>query len=249
MRAYRAANPDKVAVWEKRNNERNKGAGSDYQKRRYAAKDKARAREDVERWKAENPEKARAIEVARNKRIKAQRRDDPEVREKLNKKSREWQRRKRNSDPDFREKQYAATREWRAENLEWEREYGRKKRDRRKDDPVFKIMASVRRRVIAALKGQSKSASTAALIGAPVEVVKAHIQSQFSVGMTWENWGRGWFGAKEWHLDHVKPLASFDLTDPRQLALACHYTNLQPLWSKDNLIKGASYVVSGDRKS
>lgn len=60
----------------------------------------------------------------------------------------------------------------------------------------------------------------------------AHLEAQFAPGMTWENRG-------EWHVDHIRPLASFDLTDPEQLRTASHYTNLQPLWASDNLAKGA----------
>ena len=50
--------------------------------------------------------------------------------------------------------------------------------------------------------------------------------------MTWDNWT-----TDGWHIDHIKPLSSFDLTDRKQLLEVCHYTNLQPLWAKDNLIK------------
>jgi hypothetical protein len=52
--------------------------------------------------------------------------------------------------------------------------------------------------------------------------------------MTWENWAH-----RGWHLDHIRPLSSFDLTDEAQLKEAMHYTNLQPLWARDNLRKHA----------
>ena len=50
--------------------------------------------------------------------------------------------------------------------------------------------------------------------------------------MTWDNYG--YYG---WHIDHITPLASFDLTNRQQLLEACHYTNLQPMWAKDNMTK------------
>lgn len=237
MRQRRIDNPERTKEEERRNYLKNK-AGTDYHARRYARLDKKKAKADLEAWKAANPDKQRAIELARNERVKEKRQSDPEYREKLNAKSRNWQRAKRASDPEFKEKAYAATREWVAENPEWRREDGRKKRERRKDDPNYKIMASVRSRLIQAIKGRRKSKRTAEILGARIEVVRAHIESQFQDGMTWENWGRGWHGAREWHLDHIKPLASFDLTDPEQLATAAHYTNLQPLWAVENLRKG-----------
>jgi hypothetical protein len=52
--------------------------------------------------------------------------------------------------------------------------------------------------------------------------------------MTWDNYGQ--FG---WHIDHIKPLSVFDLTDREQFLEACRYTNLQPMWWKENLSKGS----------
>jgi hypothetical protein len=248
MREYRAADPERTKRQERENYLKNK-AGTDYHARRWARMDKEKARADLDAWKAANPDKQRSIDLARNERIKARVAADPEYREKLNKKSREWQRAKRASDPEFREKAYAATREWVSENNDWARDYAKKQREKNKDNPHHKIMASVRSRLVQALKGKRKNKRTTELLGAPIEIIRAHIEAQFIGGMSWSNWGRGWHGAREWHLDHIRPLASFDLTDPDQLAAASHYTNLQPLWAVENLKKGSKHDVSPSGKS
>jgi hypothetical protein len=72
------------------------------------------------------------------------------------------------------------------------------------------------------------------LLGAPIEFVRLHIESQFLPGMSWKNHGK-----HGWHIDHIKPISSFDLTDPEQVKKAGHYTNLAPLWAYDNWSKGA----------
>lgn len=249
MDRYRVENADALRAFDQERYVRERAAGSEYQKIKYARRDKAKAKAELDAWKSANPEKMRAIENARNDRVKAQRRADPNFREKLNKKSREWQRAKRASDPEFREKAYAANREWVAENNDWAREYAKKQREKNKDNPHYKIMASVRARLIQALKGRRKNKKTTEMLGASIEVIRAYIEAQFSDGMTWSNWGRGWHSAREWHLDHIRPLASFDLTDPDQLAAASHYTNLQPLWAVENLKKGSKHDVSNSGKS
>lgn len=70
------------------------------------------------------------------------------------------------------------------------------------------------------------------LIGCTVEYLRQHLEQQFQPGMSWDNWS-----ISGWHIDHIRPCASFDLTDPIQQAQCFHYTNLQPLWAKDNMIK------------
>lgn len=99
--------------------------------------------------------------------------------------------------------------------------------------PQNKIACSLRGRIRIALKGISKLKSTEVLTGCSYEQLRLHLESLFLPNMTWDNYG-------EWHIDHIRPCASFDLSDPRQQIECFHYTNLQPLWAKDNLSKGAS---------
>ena len=71
-----------------------------------------------------------------------------------------------------------------------------------------------------------------------------HIEKQFKPGMSWENHGK-------WHIDHVKPCASFDLTQSEQQKACFSYLNMQPLWAIDNIKKGAKldYHVGDVNKS
>jgi hypothetical protein len=71
------------------------------------------------------------------------------------------------------------------------------------------------------------------LVGCPTDVLIAHLESKFKPGMNWGN-----HGLKGWHIDHIKPVSSFDLTDMEQAKECFHYTNLQPLWATENLKKG-----------
>lgn len=96
-----------------------------------------------------------------------------------------------------------------------------------------RLAHSLRVRLKNSLKGIVKQRTTLDLIGCDLEMLKLHLESKFQTGMSWSNYGRN-----GWHIDHVIPLASFDLSDPNQLKTACHYSNLQPLWCVDNLSKG-----------
>lgn len=105
---------------------------------------------------------------------------------------------------------------------------------RRQLDMNFRLINNVRVRLRDALRQNHKTGTTIDLLGCSIEALKIHLESKWQEGMTWENYGK-----TGWHIDHIKPLSSFDLTNSFQLSKACHFTNLQPLWAKDNLSKGS----------
>jgi hypothetical protein len=111
-------------------------------------------------------------------------------------------------------------------------------RIKRKTDPNFRLVENIRGRIKRAIKyGYGEKAhKTKELLGCDWEQIKKHLESQFTEGMSWDNYG-------EWHIDHIKPCASFDLTDPEQQKQCFHYTNLQPLWAEDNLKKGSKHAI------
>ena len=105
--------------------------------------------------------------------------------------------------------------------------------NRRRSNIGAKLSHNLRVRLRDSLKNNYKCGSAIKNLGCSIQELKAHLESKFLPGMSWDNWK-----FNGWHIDHIKPLSSFNLSDKEQLAEACHYTNLQPLWAKDNLIKG-----------
>lgn len=106
-------------------------------------------------------------------------------------------------------------------------------RERYASHPQHQLAHKVRSRLAQALRryGQdaTKPAKTFELIGCTIPELLAHLERQFEPGMTLNNV----------HIDHKRPLVSFDLSDPDQVREAMHWTNLQPLWPSDNLSKGS----------
>jgi hypothetical protein len=112
-----------------------------------------------------------------------------------------------------------------------------RERNRVKIDINYYLTRKLRTRIRAAVKNNQKMGSAVSDLGCSIIEFKEYLESKFLLGMTWEN-------RSEWHLDHIKPLSSFDLTSREQFLTACHYTNLQPLWAKDNIQKGSKDVTS-----
>ena len=103
-------------------------------------------------------------------------------------------------------------------------------------DPVFKVKILYRSRLHDALKTQlaSKNTKSCEICGCAWDELKSYIENQFRPGMTWDNHG-------EWHIDHIRPCCSFNLADEQQLKECFHYTNLQPLWAEENLLKSGNW--------
>ena len=138
-----------------------------------------------------------------------------------------------------RKKVAERTRKWHKANPGYNREYNRK---RRNEDIQYKLAGNLRSRLYDAIKGGAKNGSAVSDLGCSIGELKIYLEARFDDGMSWNNWS-----LDGWHVDHRQPLSSFDLTDREQLKKACHYTNLQPLWAKDNLSKHDKILVTGGR--
>lgn len=101
--------------------------------------------------------------------------------------------------------------------------------------PENRIRVNLSVRLVHLLKGETKSDSFPVLLGCSLPSLRMWLAAQFQPGMSWENYGL------KWEVDHKKPCAVFDLTDPAQQKACFHYTNLQPLFVSDNRRKNAKW--------
>lgn len=127
-------------------------------------------------------------------------------------------------------------RHYREKHLEQIRLYEKTYREKVKNNPILKIKSDIRKHINNAVRrnkiGYIKNKHTEEILGCSIEQFKTYIASLFKEGMSWNNYG-------EWHLDHIKPISM--ATTEEEVYKLCHYTNYQPLWAKDNIIKGAKY--------
>lgn len=97
----------------------------------------------------------------------------------------------------------------------------------------YHLARVLRSRLSHALNGRARVGSCIKDLGCSIEELKIYLESQFKEGMSWDS-----YGLRGWHIDHKKSLIKFDLTDRKQFLEACHYTNLQPMWWRENISKG-----------
>jgi len=189
------------------------------------------------------------LECDRNQKAEERKRDPERVRSN-----------ERHTAAKHRESKRQSTQRWRERNQHWLRAYSQAFRIRYQTDAAFReqkqaayrlhaqkqrdlktnraISLNLRNRIYYALSscGVCKTQASADLIGCTAEELRQHLQAQFTDGMGWDNYGRD-----GWHIDHIRPCASFDLADLEQQRQCFHYSNLQPLWAADNIRKGAKH--------
>jgi hypothetical protein len=113
----------------------------------------------------------------------------------------------------------------------------KEQRIRYNKDIAYHLHTLIRLRIIHGIKRLSKKSSTFELLGCTIKYLRTWLENNFKEGMNWSNWGR-----KGWHIDHIKPCASFDLRKKSEQRKCFHYSNLQPLWWYENLAKKDIYV-------
>lgn len=218
LRKYNLENKERIAAQRKAFREQNKEKIA-AQKRAYAEK---------------NKEKLRIAQAEKYKKYKD--RYLLQMKEKYQKDAEQIKKRRREYYHQNKEKVLAAQKESAKRNIHKTRAqkaaYCRKRRAR---DPVFLLIGRMRCRINDALRYQKlpKSGKTKELLGCDLETLKSHMESLFTDGMNWEN-------RSQWHIDHIVPLSS--AKTEQEISKLFHYKNLQPLWSKDNLSKGAKIM-------
>lgn len=164
----------------------------------------------------------------------------------------EYKRNKRKNDPKYREKDIEYNEKYKGSGRRKETNqirYAEKKdeiikkqvaynKKRYHEDIEFRITHSLRTRInkVVKLKDAKKCNTTIELTGCTPNFLKGYLEAKFTDGMSWDNYG-------EWHIDHIKCCASFDLTKDEEQKKCFHYKNLQPLWGADNLEKGSKDPV------
>lgn len=128
-----------------------------------------------------------------------------------------------------RERMNASAKRWREKNPGYLRRLYKK-------SVSYRLGVLLRNRMRRAIAPHKKNFPTFILSGCSICKLRNYLEQRFQPGMTWENYG------PVWHIDHIRPCASFDLSDPLQQRECFHFSNLQPLFAKENLSKGAKYA-------
>ena len=230
MRDYNKKNKEKIKEYYIKNKEKINEQRKEYiiknkekikeKRKEYRIKNKDNIKKKSEKYYDNNKEKRKEYLIKNKHKIKERQK---EYLIKNKHKIKEYQK-------EYKEKNKEKRKEYRIKNKE---KINEQRKERIKTDLNFKFRSYIRTRLINAIKRQYglKAQSSMELLGCSIEDARKHLESKFDLFMTWENHG------SYWHIDHIIPCASFDLTDPEQQKKCFHYTNLQPLEAIENIKK------------
>jgi hypothetical protein len=109
------------------------------------------------------------------------------------------------------------------------REYVKSKKEK---NTQYKIKSRITNKIYQAIKGNYKKGQGVNYLGCDIKFYKNYISSMFIKDMSWDNWS-----IKTWHIDHIKPINSFDLTNEEELKLCFNYKNTRPMFWLENIKK------------
>lgn len=201
--------------------------------RQYRLRNATKAAVYIAEWRRDNADKFKAVKKAWLKKHQEQIRNYQKAyRLEHSDELREYHKEYRRTNSGKRAVQMQ---QWQKRNAAKRRAY---RKNQYKQNLTFRLGVNLRSRLNAAVSARCRAGSAVRDLGCSINEFVVYISGLFAPGMSWENRG-------EWHLDHIKPLAAFDLTDREQFLAACHFTNIQPLWAADNFRKGSAIDPPG----
>lgn len=205
LKEYRLKNPDKV--------------------KNYPSNNKDLTLKRANNWKLNNPERFNSLQKAyrekHREKLRLQSSDyHYKNKKRLNKKSRDYAK-------NNREKVYNKQKEWKENNKQYMKEYYKKYHEEKlKTNPLYKLNSSISSQIRQVLNKKTKSWKIS--VDFSIEDLRSHLESKFTKGMTWDNYGK-----KGWEIDHIIPksLFKYDSVDHAAFKACWSLSNLQPLWS------------------
>jgi hypothetical protein len=204
----------------------------DYYKE-YSQKNKESLIQKAKIWQQENKEKRKVTKqkwIDKNPDYHKQYRDKYYIDNPNYNKTQYWK------DP---EKRREASKQFRLNNPTHNQEY---QKEKCRTDINFRLTRNLRSRMKYALNNNAKANKTIHILGCSIPFLKDYLQSKFLPTMTWENYGR------YWHIDHIIPCSSFNLSKKEEQEKCFHYTNLQPLFAVTQTINGITYIGNINKK-
>ncbi len=180
---------------------------------------KVLARAAKKRWRDKNPAKQRALTLAWQRKN----------RDRINKQYRD----RYAANPELYRTKVKAKRQRMSEKYRAQIKRARTKMRSTSEGMLYHRMSQSIRE---ALRGATRRCKWEDLLGYSVDELKAHLESQFTEGMTWNKFFGGGI-----HIDHIIPRMNFNYTSPNDLQFKQCWAllNLRPIWPTENSVSAA----------